>query len=315
MSYLLTFAIVTYNKSHVLHENLIRLIPIAEKYPMEILVCDNSSPDETQDICKQYCSKYNFFSYYRQESNVGYDRNVITAFRLAKAPYVWLHGESRSIDENNFSDLWKLIQNNVYDSISFHDDTRYDLQPIEISDLSNLIAVMGFRYSLLGSFIIKNPCNDEQLYSKYIGNLFVHIPFLFESLLQRENSRNIIVYNRYFKTIETGVIRKQFWKAHSFETFSKCWFYTILSLPNTISLDSKLICLKGLPKGHIFSAKNILKKHAMGLISKDDYRKGRDYLQFTSYTSPFTIDLILLIPRKILGITYNICHRLYKLAK
>lgn len=295
----LTFAIVTYNRKGELELNMNNLIPIAQKYPVEILVCDNASTDATFAYCQELVAQYDFISYFRQKENVGYDGNVLSAFTIAKAPYVWVNGDTRTIVESEFPYLMNIILKGKYDSVSFHDDRRYDKQPFITSDLSELLSVEGFRYSLLGSFIIRKPLVLPAIYQQYVNLKFMHIPFLFETLSRKSDTKNIILSNKYYRPVEDGRKSHTFWSKSTFETFSKCWFHTIMALPNKLSVDSKMKCLKGIPGGHIFSFKSVLRKYALGKVDKEDYRMGRPYLEFTSHTPVWQLDMMFFIPRSI----------------
>lgn len=295
----LTFAIVTYNRRGELELNMNNLIPIAQKYPVEILVCDNASTDDTSTYCKKLTAQYDFISYFRQKENVGYDGNVLSAFTVAKATYVWVNGDTRTIVESEFPYLMDIVQKEEYDSISFHDDKKYDEQLFVTSDLSELLSAEGFRYSLVGSFIIRKPLTDPVVYKQYVNLKFMHIPFLFETLSRKSDTKNRVLSNKYFRLVEDGRKSRTFWNEHTFETFSKCWFHTIMALPNSLSVDSKIKCLKGIPAGHIFSFKSVLRKYALGRVKKADYRIGRPYLEFTSHTSVWLLDMMFFIPRPI----------------
>lgn len=198
----LTFAIITYNRKRELELNLKNLIPIAQKYPIEILISDNASTDETQLFCEELVKKYEFITYNKQKYNLGYDGNIISAITKSNAPYVWLNGDTRTIEEKYFPFLMEIINSEIYDSISFHDNINFDRKPFITSNLSDLLSTEGFRYSLVGTFIIRNPYIEESVYQKYANLRFMHIPFLFETLYRLPHSTNIILSNRYFKSIE-----------------------------------------------------------------------------------------------------------------
>jgi len=85
---LLTFAIPTYNRSETLEEILKEL----EKQNTDeviILVSDDTSPDNTQEMVSGYKDRIPNLIYNRNEKNLGFNGNVCTCYELAPTRYVW----------------------------------------------------------------------------------------------------------------------------------------------------------------------------------------------------------------------------------
>ena len=64
---------------------------------VEIVVSDNASPDETQAYCLSLACP--MLSYYRNDTNIGGNRNFLEAIRRAKGRYVWLFGDDELVQE------------------------------------------------------------------------------------------------------------------------------------------------------------------------------------------------------------------------
>jgi len=92
----LSFAIPTYNGSKYIREALDSIICQCDDNDeeIEIVVSDNASTDQTREIIKEYQEKYreNIF-YYRNEKNVGPEKNIDLAVRRSKGEYVWLFSD------------------------------------------------------------------------------------------------------------------------------------------------------------------------------------------------------------------------------
>lgn len=96
-SILLTVAIPTYNRARFLSELLQSLSQDLSavneiSFRVELLVCDNASPDSTAAVIQPYLS-LPFVRYVRNEKNVGGDYNFTLCVERAKGEYVWIFGD------------------------------------------------------------------------------------------------------------------------------------------------------------------------------------------------------------------------------
>jgi FkbM family methyltransferase len=91
---LLSICITTYNRAAWLDlslRNLVRLMP--EPVPgVEIVVCDNTSPDHTPEVVKPYLQRPDF-RYRRNPRNVGMLGNLRETAHLARGRHVWILGD------------------------------------------------------------------------------------------------------------------------------------------------------------------------------------------------------------------------------
>ena len=92
----LTVAIPTYNGAQYIRRTLdsiiVQLQCIDEK--IEVIISDNASTDGTPEVIKEYQKKYSFIEYFRNDVNLGFDKNVDLLFKRAKGEYVWTLGDS-----------------------------------------------------------------------------------------------------------------------------------------------------------------------------------------------------------------------------
>jgi len=125
----LSVAIPTYNGARYIREALDSIIyqldDIDEK--IEIVISDNESTDQTPEIIKEYQEKYpEIISYYRNDQNLGPDKNIDLAVRRSKGEYVWLFSDD---DVLKFPVLKKVLNVlNAYSDLSwiFVNYARYD---------------------------------------------------------------------------------------------------------------------------------------------------------------------------------------------
>lgn len=90
---LLSICIPTYNRKNKLAQTLASLIPQCFLGEVEIIVSDNASDDGTTEYCMYQASTHSFFSYFRQERNVGFSDNLISVLSKANGKYLWMLGD------------------------------------------------------------------------------------------------------------------------------------------------------------------------------------------------------------------------------
>lgn len=85
---ILTIAIPTFNRLEKLKKCLQRVLEEISNKQVELLVSDNASIDGTQEFMHSMCEIYPTISYYRNNSNVGADRNFLNCFNKATGEYI-----------------------------------------------------------------------------------------------------------------------------------------------------------------------------------------------------------------------------------
>lgn len=94
---ILSILIATYNRSFFLERllsNLSDQIHTLSRQPyIEILISDNASEDNTNNILSHFCSINRSFSFTRHSTNIGAEANIMSLLEKAKAPYCWIIGD------------------------------------------------------------------------------------------------------------------------------------------------------------------------------------------------------------------------------
>jgi glycosyltransferase involved in cell wall biosynthesis len=90
-SLLLSFAIPTYNRSGTLRRTLDSILSqLSADSPVEIVVSDNASPDDTPALLRQYAERFPQLRFSRNEVNRGLDYNTFKAIDDSRGEYVHL---------------------------------------------------------------------------------------------------------------------------------------------------------------------------------------------------------------------------------
>lgn len=123
MNKLLTIAIPTFNRAEFLDHQLTWLAKAIKGYESEceILVSDNCSTDNTQEIIKKWQSILNNITFHshRHSKNVGVLKNVAYCLKNASTKYVWAIGDDDPIQDRAISYIFQKIRENNSISLIF----------------------------------------------------------------------------------------------------------------------------------------------------------------------------------------------------
>jgi glycosyltransferase involved in cell wall biosynthesis len=101
----LSICIATYNRARLLRQTLTHLIEVCDD-DIEIVVSDNASPDDTQDVIKSFAARFGYFRAVRQPTNRGAALNFAAAMSLARGRYLYPFSDD---DEIYMEGLHKAI--------------------------------------------------------------------------------------------------------------------------------------------------------------------------------------------------------------
>ena len=196
----LSIAIPTYNGAHYIREALDSIISqwddIDEE--VEIVVSDNASTDQTAEIIREYQNKYPFIKYFRNDENIGADRNFDSAVRRSTGEYVWLFSDNDKMTPEAIREVLKVIRS--------HKD----------------LAVIAVNYSIFDEKLGKNI--KDRVVSEYEN-------ILFESAHDFWDKLDILS-----ALVSVNIVRRSLWNDSNVEYFySTNWLHVgaiISILPN-----------------------------------------------------------------------------------
>ncbi|MEI9919617.1 MAG: glycosyltransferase family 2 protein [Bacteroidota bacterium] len=112
---LLSIAIPTYKRAALLDLCLGQICKQLEQPGLvELIVSDNASPDDTPAIVKKYQDAGHKITYTRNEENVGADRNILQAFKMATGKYVVVFSDDDVLIEGAIDGILKLLSSGNY---------------------------------------------------------------------------------------------------------------------------------------------------------------------------------------------------------
>lgn len=107
---LLSLCLPTYNRAECMRRQFLRLLTLSadELSKIEIIVSDNCSTDETEQICHDFNTRLSF-RYLRNDENVGPDDNFLQCLHEARGQYVWLLGDDDYLRTEHISPLLHFL--------------------------------------------------------------------------------------------------------------------------------------------------------------------------------------------------------------
>ena len=97
----LSICIPTYERHDSLCELLKKLYIQATDLKVEVIVCDNSLSDFSEDMCKSFVGKFSNFNYFRNKGNIGFAKNVRKCLKRSIGKYIWFLGDDDILYENS----------------------------------------------------------------------------------------------------------------------------------------------------------------------------------------------------------------------
>ncbi|MCL2335248.1 MAG: glycosyltransferase [Endomicrobia bacterium] len=166
----LEIILITYNRQAYLKDTLDSLFsaesPVKE---LDLTILDNASDDGTEELCRQYASKYSNIKYIKHPKNIGGNGNIARAFEIAKKEYVWIICDDDFYDWSAWPEMEAAINTKKYDVL-----LTVNKFPKDSEDLPKITKELCF---LPGGIYKTSNITGGVLQNMYsnIQNLFPHL--------------------------------------------------------------------------------------------------------------------------------------------
>ena len=124
---ILTIGILAYNRGKYINLSLDAIVgQMADNDPgeVEILISDNASTDNTEDLVKPYKKRYpKLITYYKNPENVFTDQHMDLVVQRARGKYVWLLGCEDIPKKGAIREILGKVSEDTYDNILLNFET------------------------------------------------------------------------------------------------------------------------------------------------------------------------------------------------
>lgn len=172
---LLTIFIPTYNGAESCLDLVLDSVTrIALHYnDVEIIISDNCSSDNTQELCLSYKNNCPQLVYYRNTENIGFNYNMLKVTEYSHGEYAWIIGDDDVIELAYFDSIYQELKKKKIDllSIGFCSATRANYTKIEAVN-GAIVKYASFQE------VIKENCPRGNTLCTFIGcTIFRLLPF------------------------------------------------------------------------------------------------------------------------------------------
>lgn len=289
---LLSICIPTYNRSQYLKKSLesLAMQPEFDSECIEVIILDNASTDNTQEVVESYQQNYSNIFYYKNSSNIQ-DRNFPSVIAKAHGEYRKLYNDTVLYGKGSLAYLIDLIKQNITEKpcLFFLNNKKNDVRK-HAATLEDFLYSVSFNVTWIGGFGLweKDCVNIE----KNIYGCDLHlwqVPFLLSTVYESKSS--VVVMK---KLITTQIISKKNLSYGLYQVFYKNYLGFIEQYMNGKIISEK--CYYWLEKDLLFNffaiwiiiyelqrEKYLVAKENLKDIIFDKYRDKPYFLFFLLY--------------------------------
>ncbi len=202
----LTIGIPTYNNSNGIKSQLDNILNQLKENPevkndVEILISDNSDNSETQHIISDFIKEVPSLVYIKNDTNIGYDRNVDQVLKNASSLFCWTLSDNDPIVKGGIKKIINVIKENadiphILINIKEKNGNIRIFKNVEELSIEN-------NYEIMGGLVSQNIFNKRYLQkdrSKYYGNYWFHLSVFLEICAGR---KILLLPNLLKQTLDT----------------------------------------------------------------------------------------------------------------
>lgn len=209
---LLTIAIPTYNRSKCLDMCLAQIWEQLRdrSLPVEILVSDNNSTDDTREVISRYQARGFEIRYSKNQENIGADCNFIQCLQLARGKYFLLFGDDDVFLDGSIEKLVKVLQTGEYGVVfmkSFGFTAEEDIvlnrpqskeQRNQVyDDLGKYLREVHYWVTFISANVINRTLIDKRInLEEFVGTCLLQLSWTLPAILRGE--RNVVIHDVMF---------------------------------------------------------------------------------------------------------------------
>jgi glycosyltransferase involved in cell wall biosynthesis len=139
---ILSICIPTYNRADYLKQCLDNIVCQFDdeqlKASIEVVVSDDTSKDNTQDLVKEYQSHFDNVKYFKNEKNVGMTENIINSVLKSNGKYCWIIGDDDFIQNGSLKFIVDFLskEDTPLLSVNFHPFINVENSLKKVNDIN-----------------------------------------------------------------------------------------------------------------------------------------------------------------------------------
>lgn len=208
---LLSICIPTYNRETILEKTLYNLVnnPDYNDYEIEIVISDNCSTDNTQNICLNYSSKYRNIKYKKLDENIGANLNMSTVLSMGTGKYLKLINDYVSFKEGMLKKIINTIKSSdeisdiyFYGNIGFLNNNK----TVEVNSVDEFVLNVSYWVTWITNFgVWRKDFEKIENKDRFAYLYFPHMDWTFN--LVGKSKSNTIIFDDFYQC-ETDLGRR-----------------------------------------------------------------------------------------------------------
>ena len=240
----ISLVIPTLNRARILEVNLKRHAPLFEAVGCEVVVVDNASTDDTRETVARLQLQFPCIRYIRNEATLSVDDNFIKALKSSRSEYTWLFGDSYSITEEVFGEVYRSISGTSSQLVVLNANGRVKGIPNKVySDPNVLLAELGWHMTCMACLIFSRTALDRAQYERYRGTDFVQTGVALAFFAENPETRCEWIGSCSVGTLRT-LDEQPAWRDRVIKTWALNWVNFVFSLPHVYKFNTKLACVR-----------------------------------------------------------------------
>lgn len=159
---------------------------------MEIIVSDNCSTDDTQEIVENAIADGFLCRYIRNETNLGMDGNFVSCFRKAQGRYVWLLGDDDTIIIDSLVRIVELLDvPEEYGLLHLYQKKDLQQDVIYVYDKDEMAKWVSYYVTFISANVVNTKYVLSIDFEKYMGTWFTLVPLYLTALIKEP--KNIVL--------------------------------------------------------------------------------------------------------------------------
>lgn len=196
---ILSICIPTYNRAKHLKKTLDSIVlQKAFGEDVEIIISDNASTDETEQVARSFCEKYDNIMYYRNEQNVR-DKNYPLVLSRANGLYRKLCNDTMCFVEDSLDYMINAIKSSCSNKpVLFWHQNIGEKKDIKTYDINQAISYISYWATSISCYGV---WEDDFLYNEDgCEDLLWQVPNLYNNIVQK---KSVNIYVKEFYKIQT----------------------------------------------------------------------------------------------------------------
>lgn len=190
----LSICIPTYNRAAFIGETLKSIITQATN-DVEIVISDNASDDNTEQIICEFQKHFPRITYFRWDKNMGADRNFLKVIEIANGDYCWFMGSDDRVEHGGLSHILSQLENHAgltgvsVNQAFYSPDMTAEIKGAPVaggklaadcifSDANTCFSLLGLYFGYISGQIVNRSAWNKVIATERLDpylNAFVHI--------------------------------------------------------------------------------------------------------------------------------------------